>query len=781
MNHAHLAHSSLRHATAARRLGAAFIPAILAASFAGAQTWTGKGASTSWNDAVNWDAPAAPLPGLSAEFVFDGPAGNAFGFGGNEAFRAASLLFTPRAGKYSFTAPEIVIGGSAAEDEADGWILESIFAPGRVVNESSQTQTLNSDVRLGWDTTFFASNGNLVVNGKLDGADFALEKTGRGDLIVNEGATDLARLALKEGRLVLLGSSAAIRNHHGENPEAELVLLNGASLVSDRADAVNPESSLLIFSRISLSGVSKTTGQPCSWDLTGRSLRKYGGPFSLSHGASITNAGVLFLHTLRDQTNGVSYRVEGGSAIECKGLVIGATDKNRYKTSSRMHMTVKGNRVPGALQTRLDLGGGNLNVGYRDEGNTHSTQHSLTVTDGARIDNAGEFRVAGGMGDSGNTATFSNGAFLICQGMRVGQLGSSNRVDIAGAGTAVDLGEKALFVGTVANWGNPYGNAVRITDRAVVDRVGVVYVGRGAGWGESTDGDNVLTVDRGARLVSQGALIGCNGGRSERSAGNRIVIDGARTHWNASGERILIGNAGAGTSTENHLVVANGAVATNLSTVTVGAAAGGKSVGNRLTITNGVQVFSRGTVQVGAANRESKTLGATGNQILVAGGPMGTARWDLGGGALTVGAANAWNGIIHGNRLVLQAGAEVVNAGAVSIGRGRDGNYKDNQIVLAGGLLMADSLEVAERNGIGVELGPWNNKPILVEKDVTFEHGTFIDPKAHPGAKPGRHPLLGWKGKAEGLDRLKLVPGTAKNSWKLEIHDEQKKIYIVYR
>jgi len=213
----------------------------------------------------------------------------------------------------------------------------------------------------------------------------------------------------------------------------------------------------------------------------------------------------------------------------------------------------------------------------------------------------------------------------------------------------------------------------------------------------------------------------------------------------------------------------------------VGAASGGEALGNRLAITNGARVFSSGPVLIGAVNRESKTLGATGNLILVSGGPMGPARWDLGGGALAVGAASAWNGISHGNRLVLQAGAQVVNAGPVQVGRGRDGNFKDNQIVLAGGLLMAGSLEVSERNGIAVELGPWEIKPILVEKDVVFEHGVTIDPKAHPGAKPGRHPLLGWKGKAEGLDRLKLVSGAAKNSWKLEIQEDQKRIYLHYK
>ena len=66
-------------------------------------------------------------------------------------------------------------------------------------------------MRLGWDTRFDASNGNIVVNGRLAGADFALVKTGGHDLIANGGAIDLDRADIKEGRLVLLGASGAIR------------------------------------------------------------------------------------------------------------------------------------------------------------------------------------------------------------------------------------------------------------------------------------------------------------------------------------------------------------------------------------------------------------------------------------------------------------------------------------------------------------------------------------------------------------------------------------------
>ncbi|MGI5869674.1 MAG: hypothetical protein ACOX9C_09570 [Kiritimatiellia bacterium] len=756
--------------------------ALLAATTANAQTWTGKGASKSWNDAANWDPPAAPAPGLSSAFTFDAPDGNAFGFGGDQPFRAASLHFTPRAGRYSIAAPQIVLGGSANEDKADGWILEPIFAPGRVVNESPQAQMFNADVRLGWDTTFCASNGNLVVNGTLDGADFALEKTGAGDLILNEGAANLERFTLKEGRLVLLDAAATLHNLQAENPKSEIILLNGASLVADRADTPDTGSSIYIHSQVQLAGVSKSTGRSCLWDLSGRSLHKCGSPFSLSHGASITNAGVLYLHTLAKQTNGVSYHVEGGSSIFCNGLVIGATDRGSFKNSHRISMTLAGNHAPGAArQTILDLGGRGLNVGHRDESHARSTHHSLTVSNGAKIVNADEFRVPGGIGDSHNTAVVSSGSTLYCKGMRVGLLGSSNRVDITGVGTTLDLDEKPLVIGTVSSWGKPFGNIVRITDRAAVDRVGVVYVGRGTGWGEHSDGDNVLTVDNGARLTSQGALIGCNSGRNQSSTGNRFVIDGRGTRWNASGERILIGNASTGAAIENQIVMANGAFVTNMTTITVGNAAGGKSTDNVLEINNGVQMFSRGAVQIGVVSRESKTNGATDNRIVVAGGAAGPVLWDLGGGDLSVGVANAWNGISRNNRLVLQPGAMLRNVGAVTVGRGQDGSYQDNQIVLAGGVLMAQSLDVTLNNGIGVELGAWKTNPILVEKDVVFGHRTFIAPKATSSAKPGRTLLLAWKGKAEGLDRLKLSPDADQNAWSLEILEPQKQLILRYK
>ncbi len=768
------------HAPRVRAVWASAVVFTAALAPCAAQTWTGGGASPSWNDAANWDVAAPPLPGLSATFTFDAAAGNAFGFGGAEPFRASSLRFTPKAGRFSITAPEIVLGGSADEDINDGWILEPIFTLGSVVNESTQTQTLNADVRLGWDTRFDASNGNIVVNGRLAGADFALVKTGGHDLIANGGAIDLDRADIKEGRLVLLGASGAIRSF-GLQSDAEIALLNGASLVSAPPADASPDAPLVVYPTVSLSGVSKATGAPCAWDLAGRPLRKVSGALTLAHGASLTNAGAIAIFSAPGQTNDIACRVEGGATLQAKGLVLGATESSELRFSRRIALTVAGTLVPGARQTTIDLGGSSLQVGARDGGgDTRSVRNSLTVTDGARIVNAGAFQVAGGKGDDFNTATFSGGATLACKGLRVGLLGSSNGVDVAGAGTALDLGDEPMTIGTANEWGNPHANAVVLRDRAAIDRCGEISVGRSGSWVENNDGDNSLHVASGARLTSQNVLIGVNGGRCKLSANNRMVVEGAGTFWNASGRGVLIGRAGSGISSANRLVVADGAVATNLGTVAVGVGNGGQSVGNMLAITNGAQVFSTGAVQIGVAGQSEKGLTVTSNVAVVQGGPMGPARWDLGGDTLAVGAASAWNGPSRGNRLLLKAGGQVVNAGDVTIGRG-EGDFKDNQVVLAGGLLVARSLKVTDWNGIGVELGPWEQKPVLVEKDIAFGHDTFIDPKAHSGAKPGRHPLLAWKGKAEGLDRIKLAPGTARKSWKLEILEDQKRIYIVYQ
>ncbi len=754
-----------------------FILALLSASDLRANLWTGQGKTTSWNDAGNWESNNVPTPGVSSAFIFDAPAGNSFGFGGKNPFAAGSLTFTETAGSFTFSAPGIVLGGSAADDKANGYILEDIFCPGAIVNSSKHAQILGSDVKLGWDTVFNASNANIIINGSLEGIGRRLTKEGSADLLISNGKVQLDSLEIKDGRVALIGSEAAIQNLVGKTRQSTLMLLNGSVLKTGSADT---EKTLNLYATASLAGVDKTSGAPSLWDLSGNNLTVYGYPFSLTHGASLTNAGAISLMMPPSETNTINYSLSGGSSIFCQGLTIGSTEKQYYQTASNITFTITGTPPSEKRQTTLSAGGKPINVGLRFDGNAKAHNNSLLVKDNAHVVDVGQLAVSGGSGDSFNSSQFKEGAFLSCNGMSIGYWGNSNRVEFTGAATRASVGGGDVRIGHSQYWGEAHDNGLSISEGARVGDVGAIIIGQLRGQKGETDSGNFLSVKSGARLESKGALVSHAFARGGLSTNNFMIIEGPDTVWNASASRIGVGYAENGNSMGNSIFIMDGAIVTNASMVNVGVGSGRTSQSNRLILANGAKLFSTDVVQVGANGSSNKTIVSADNSILIVGGELGLTLWDLGGAALYIGSASGWNASCKHNKFILKSGAQVKNVGALIIGRG-EGNFKENAIVLAGGMITAKSLSVNKQNGIEVALTPAGIKPILIETDVSFDSDTYVLPKASPSMKSGSFPLLGWKGKSKNLDKLKLAKGVDKNTWTLEIQEANKRIFLNFK
>lgn len=742
-----------------------------------ANLWTGQGKSTSWNDSGNWESGEAPAPGVSTTFIFDAPAGNKFGFGGSNPFGAGALVFSENAGPFSFSAPEIVLGGSASDDKADGYILEDIFCAGSVVNQSKHAQILGANVRLGWDTVMNASNANIAISGNLAGAERKLVKEGAADLLLSNGRVTLGALDIKNGRVALVGSEATVQNSFGKSRQAEILLLNGSVL---QTESTGPDKLISLYTTVSMSGVQKTTGSPCKWDLSGDKLTIYGYPFSLSHGASITNTGTLSLMMPPGETNTIDYSLAGGASIFCEGLNIGSTEDRYYQSASNITFTLTGTPVTEKRQTILDVKGKRLNVGYRFDSNARSRYNSLVVKDNARIVNADQLSLPGGEGDSFNSALFKDGAFLACTGMSIGYLGVSNRVDFIGSTTKATVGGADVRIGHTQYWGGARDNGLSISEGASVSGVGKIVIGQGRSQKNENDSGNFLALKSGAKFDSQSAIVSHAGSREGVSTNNYILVEGVGTRWNVSGGKLGVGYAESGNSYGNYILIKDGAVVTNAGPVSVGVGSGRTSYGNRLILANGAKLFSTDLVQVGVNGNSSKGNESTENSILIAGGQSSPTLWDMGGAGLYIGSASGWNANSKKNKLILMPGAVVKNVGALVIGRG-EGNFKENAIVLAGGIITAKSLSISELNGIDVALTSAGIKPILIETDVTFDFDTYVLPKASPDAKGGSYPLLGWKGNAKNLDKLKLAKSVDKKKWHLEIQEDNKRIYLNYK
>jgi hypothetical protein len=481
----------------------------------------------------------------------------------------------------------------------------------------------------------------------------------------------------------------------------------------------------------------------------------------------------------RGVTNGVEYTLADGASIYCRGLSIGCTDERYYRAASNMTFSIVGAPVAAKRQTTLDAGGQRINVGYAFDGKAVVRYNTLTVTDNARVVNADLLVVPGGGGGDFNTATLKGGAFLSCIGLSVGYIGISNRVDISGAGTQAALNSGIIRIGSYDGASPPRGNGLTIRDGAQVVDGDTIIIANSSGYAKGEDSGNFLILKSGARLVSKSTIVSNVGAKDGMSSKNYMLVEGKGTYWNVSNDNIGVGYAGAGASTENFIGITDGATVTNVSGVIVGSAKGRKSSKNRMIVANGAKLFSSGSVHVGLNSNAGKGSEAEDNIVQIAGGELGNTVWNMGGGSLLIGSAGAWNAASKNNKFVLLPGSAVVNVGVLAIGRG-EGDFKGNALVLAGGIITANSLAVSELNGIDVVLSPSGIKPILIDTDVKFDYDTFITPQAAAGAKSGRYPLLGWKGKATNLDKIKLAKGADKKRWTLEILEDQKKIYLNY-
>ena len=742
--------------------------------------WTGG--SRSWNDAKNWAGRAAPAPSKAIDFVFDSPAGNSFAF--STPFEAGGVIASTNAGAFSFKAPQIRIGGNIVDETADGWILEDVFKPGLVVNNSANPLTFSGETRLCWDSALDAAGGPIIIAGGIDGGGRALQKLGAGELRAEGGKISVKNVSIDAGRFALHGAAAEIASPEtfGKNSGAELLLADGATLA---AGANAGRGGIEFAPRLEMRGTAKRGGGASVFDAGGNTLNLHSKSFSLRDGASITNAAEISVYMRAPDVSAIEGLAAGGAKISSPLFVLGNTSQGSLRFATNITMTLRG--IPDASaknQTTLDLGGsGRLVIGSRTEHNTRAEDVRMIVTDGARVENV---RVIGvspwRLGGHRNSLRIDKGAYVSGGVMIVGSTGVSNAVEISGAKTKAIVGGGDVFIGGYGDtWNGAAHNSLKLADGASLQVSGSVYIGRSSTNGDFSDHGNHLHVAGGASLKAKNITAGSQGHRKGGATSNNWArIEGRGTRWDADGGRLTVAYAEGGYFVANQALVMDGALITNISAVSIGVASSSSCASNRLVIANGARASTKGIVQIGVGTSNHLNIRAEGNTIQLAGGKDGPALWDMGGGELVIGHATGRTSSALNNKFILYPNSQATSAGAISIGRGI-GPTSGNAIVLAGGGITAKSLYIAKNNGIDVTLTSAGIKPILIEGAVSFDDaGAKIIPTAMPGAQAGRYPLLGWKGEAKNIAKLSLDDNADKRKWKLEIDEANKRVFLVF-
>ena len=387
----------------------------------------------------------------------------------------------------------------------------------------------------------------------------------------------------------------------------------------------------------------------------------------------ITDGGVVTnFARFRNGGNQTSIIVSNGGQF----VTTGNNSRMGYNTYGNT-LWIGGTNASTGAASLFSTKGGQLVVGDSGPGGTNN---SVIVAGGGILTNV-NLILPNGSPAAGpfNSLIVTNGGKAFTIAASVGNT-DSNTVWVGGIDPVTGTPSMWSMGLTVLNLGAAkVGNSVIVTAGGVVTNVTQIFVGSQYYGGQF----NSLIISNGGTVASSGgSYIGyANTGGPNAVNGNRAVVTGTNSIWNALSQNLTIGyvSTTGTTGTWNRLQVDLGGVLTNVGTLTVGQAVNpGFSVSNSLTIGANGSVFatavSAGVNCTGGMNVASVlagglleanalTCGAPGNLITNAGGiyqfanaaptitPNGAGSISLADGTLSFRAVTNANVVIAGTSL----------------------------------------------------------------------------------------------------------------------------------
>ena len=764
---------------------------LAAGAAARAETWSGAGSSRSWNEAANWADGAVPVPTIGLTVEFADPQGASFGFGGADPVRFAGLLARTNSGPVLLKAPGFLLGGSINSEPEIGFIVEDSAAPARIEAANPGGVTLLGGLRSGWETILTsASNAPVVVSGGFDSAGFPVTKEGAGPLVFRGGTSELARFTMRGGWLELDGADVSVPfSEIGSRTtvgQPGILLRNRATLRLRTTDA-----GFWWRRRLELGDPNAAT-DASTLDAGGRELRFNAEPL-FAPGACITNAALLRFPYGGAPGSPASVRIPPGFRLFCQGVSLGGNPNLDWQKDRAglgwIDLVVEGPAVPegpgnhklSGPPTVLQFPKGGLWIGGRPDGVLCSNA-TATLTGAVQLTAPDQIFVPGSP-SPGNRIRLLRGVRADVLGIDVGRGSVSNSAALSGA--RVTLGKEGLHVGCGSENGTaPTANRILVRDGSRVLSEGPLEIG----WGRRNRDKarlaphhNELQVLAGSRLETAGAKIGV-GASENPTSDNSVAVTGAGAVWNLRDGELAVGVGESGVCTNSLLVVRPGALVTNAHDVVVGRARNAQAVGNRIAVLGG-RLCSSGTVRVGSTTGSGNKAGSFANTVVVAGQGKDQGVWDFGGGTLIVGGGKGWAQDSKRNAFELRPGGRIRSVGALVLGENDEGaNNNLNVFALAGGVAEpVASLRVRAKNTISVTISPkirHGSNPLYVTGDVLFERDSWILPAGPASTPKGVYPVLTWKGKATGLENLRLSPDADGDRWELVVDAERRQVGI---
>lgn len=259
-----------------------------------AQTWDGGGSDNNWSTPNNWSGNTVPASNASTDVTFDGSVRLAPSVNSNRTQR--SVTFASGAGAFT-------LGGSSTLS----------IGTGGITNNSTQTQTINTQLGFADHQIWNAANGAIVVNGYVGGSGKNLTLNGAnaitfndqlnsaGNLTVNGSGARTFNDYLSASTITIQGSGTTTLNGSGMNANSISVSGSGNTVFNTH---INNSAYTQTGGNVTFSGTGDNFFT--SFNVTGGSLHlnKSGGDMAVNTGQmNISNATLSFGANADNQFN----------------------------------------------------------------------------------------------------------------------------------------------------------------------------------------------------------------------------------------------------------------------------------------------------------------------------------------------------------------------------------------------------------------------------------------------------------------------------------------------
>ena len=532
-------------------------------------TYDGTAGSPAYtNGAGGWSTNFSPALVNDANAIFEGTGGTATNDITNGFNSIGSITFATNAGAYTLVAATNAAGFAATN---------ALIAGGNIVNESSNTQTINLALSVAGNKTIDTTGANVVMNGDIIGTG-DLVKIGANTLTLGGTNTFSGTLRAEGGTVDLnRGGSTAIGSTLATNAT---VALDGGTV---RATANNNANFALDYGTLEIYDGGGTlemlrTGTQLGTTFTNHAnlVFKEAGTFTASRVDSDVATTFLFNGTANTLEANGTFAVSGGNVTVELLNALGESGGARTltKTGTGVLLLAANNTYSGG--TLISEGTVRLGKG----GSTGSIAGAITNNATLAVDRSGSFTMSNAVSGSGNLVKAGVGTLVLS-----GANTYSGATTVAGGTLRID-GNSRLGNAT---------NALTISNAAIFEVTAAGTLGNTITIGA---GNGVLSNSSGGALVIAGAVSKNGTVFTSRSGSGTNIFTGVISGASANSDFIVDG----GTTVFSNQMTYNGpTIITNGGTLVLGT--------NNATPAASGLVLGGGTLLIGdASTRHSTTF-----------------------------------------------------------------------------------------------------------------------------------------------------------------------------